>query len=608
MAAGAPDRSIQDNDLPAALFGVERSATGRRWSERLDAGGRSEATRIVQHAGVPDVVARVLAGRDVDAETAEDFLDPKLRQLLPDPRELTDMEAAGARLARAVENQERVVIFGDYDVDGATSSALLWRFLAANGVAAEIVIPDRVRDGYGPTVAVVDQIAEQGAGLLVTVDCGTASYAPFARARELGLDVVAADHHQAEADLPDALALVNPNRQDDLSGCGYLAAVGVTFLVVIETHRQLRDRGWYDGRKPPDLMGWLDLVALGTVADVVPLTGLNRALVRQGLRVANGAGAPGLQALRRVARVHGELSPYHLGFVLGPRINAGGRIGDASLGARLLTTDHPDIAIDIAGQLDRLNEERQALERTILDEAIAQVAANGIADEPVIATSGDADWHPGVLGLIAARLREAHDRPAMTASFDEEGRGTGSARSIPGADIGEAVRAAAAAGLIEKGGGHAMAAGFSLSGDQWLGFVTHMHAALAEAVATSDHIGKFVVDAALTAGGATVDLVNAVSRAGPFGTGNPEPVFGFPAHRLADATPLNGGHIRATLIASDGARLKAMAFRALDRPFGDALLASRDRMVHAAGTLRIDRWNGRESVLLSLQDIAPATR
>ena len=344
MAAGAPDRSIQDNDLPAALFGIERSATDRRWSERLDAGGRNEATRIVQHSGMPDVVARVLAGRGVDAETAEDFLDPKLRQLLPDPRQLTDMETAGARLAQAVENQERVVIFGDYDVDGATSSALLWRFLAANGVAAEIVIPDRVRDGYGPTVAVVDEIADQGAELLVTVDCGTASYAPFARARELGLDVVAADHHQAEADLPDALALVNPNRQDDLSGCGYLAAVGVTFLLVIETHRRLRDRGWYDGRTPPDLMGWLDLVALGTVADVVPLTGLNRALVRQGLRVANGAGAPGLQALRRVARVHGELSPYHLGFVLGPRINAGGRIGDASLGARLLTTDETDIA------------------------------------------------------------------------------------------------------------------------------------------------------------------------------------------------------------------------------------------------------------------------
>lgn len=608
MSTGAIDENQPDDIVTSALLGVERSATGRRWRERLDAAGRMRVTAIVQHTGVSDIVARVLAGRGVDAGSAEDFLDPKLRQLLPDPRDLADMEIAGQRLAQAIERQEKVVIFGDYDVDGATSSALLWRFLAANGIVADIIIPDRIRDGYGPTTAAIEEIARQGAALLVTVDCGTASYAPFARARDLGLDVVAADHHQAEPDLPATLALVNPNRQDDLSGCGYLAAVGVTFLLVVETHRQLRDRGWYQGRKAPDLMGWLDLVALGTVADVVPLSGLNRALVRQGLRVANGAGSTGMQALRRVARVHGELSAYHLGFVLGPRINAGGRIGDASLGARLLTTDDPESAMEIAGRLDRLNEERQALERGILDEAVAQVAATGAAEEAVIATAGGPDWHPGVLGLIAARLREAHDRPAMAASFDHDNRGTGSARSIPGADIGEAVRAAASAGLIEKGGGHAMAAGFSLNRDQWPAFVAHMKARLSDAVTEGDHIGSLVIDAALTAAGATTDLVNAVSQAGPFGTGNPEPVFGFPAHRLADAAPVNGGHMRATLIASDGARLKAMAFRAADRPLGDALLANRDRMVHAAGTLRIDRWNGRESVLLSLQDIAPASR
>ena len=400
---------------PRPFLDVATSVTGKTWVDALSAPERAQAEALVQRTGLPDTLARVLIARGVAPEAAEAYLDPKLKTLMPDPLVLADMDKAAERLIQAVDAGEAIVIFGDYDVDGATSSALLWRFLKALGVTAEIRIPDRLLDGYGPNDAAIEEIAARGGQLLVTVDCGTTSFSALDRARVLGLDTIVLDHHQAETALPEAVALVNPNRQDDLSDLGHLAAVGIVFMVLVEMSRRLRARGQAD---LPDLMGLLDLVALGTVADVARLRGLNRAFVRQGLRLLQAPDKSGLNALMRVARVQGPVTAYHLGFLLGPRINAGGRIGDASLGARLLTLDDPVEAEAIAQRLDELNSERQALEAGLLEDAVAQVEARGLSDQPVIVVSGAADWHPGLLGLVAARLKERYNRPAVAIGFD----------------------------------------------------------------------------------------------------------------------------------------------------------------------------------------------
>ena len=590
---------------PHAFLGVERSLTGRRWTERLDGTAARQAQAIAQRHGVSDIVARVLAGRGIAADDVPAFLDPALKTLMPDPSALTDMDAAATRIADAVLAGEPIAIFGDYDVDGASSAALLTRFLRAVGRDALVYIPDRIFEGYGPNPDAVGKLAGAGARLVVCVDCGSTSFDALAEGRRLGLDAVVIDHHQVDAELPPAAAIVNPNRQDDLSGLGHLAAVGVTFLTIVAVNRQLRLRGYYTGaRQEPDLLQWLDLVALGTVCDVVPLTGLNRAFVVKGLRAMARRDNRGLAALADVARLGGPAAPYHLGFLLGPRINAGGRIGDAALGARLLTSDDPAECERLAGELDRLNRERQALETAMLEEACAEAEAeigHG-AGPPVLVTASDR-WHPGVVGLIASRLKDRFNRPAFAIAMQANAIGAGSGRSVAGVDIGRAVRLAVERGILVKGGGHAMAAGLTVERNR----LGELRAFLADHVmsgAAAFEPGALSIDAALTATGATTELIGLVERAGPFGSGHAEPVFAFPSHRIAYAESVRNGHVRLSLKATDGTAIKGVVFRAADTEFGRALLDARGRALHVAGTLSADQWQGRSQASLRIVDAA----
>jgi single-stranded-DNA-specific exonuclease len=592
---------------PRAFLGVTRSALGRPWRDRLDAAGLGRAEALTQREGLPDILARLLAGRGVEPNEAQSFLEPRLRDLLPDPGTLIDMGPAAARLARAVESGERVAIFGDYDVDGACSAALLADFLTQAGAHPRIHIPDRLIEGYGPNSEAIRHLAAEGATLLVTVDCGTTSHEPLAEARRLGLDVVVLDHHQAPERLPEVEALVNPNRQDDLSGLGHLCAAGVVFLALVATRAELRRRGaWGSRGGEPDLLAALDLVALATVADVVPLQGLNRALVRQGLAILRGRARPGLAALMDVAGLDGPVQPWHLGFLLGPRINAGGRIGDAGLGARLLLTADEIEARAIAAELNRLNQERQEIERQAVIEAISQ-ADHALMRDPALAVllASSPDWHPGIVGLVAARLKERFRKPAFALALNGEGGATGSGRSVAGVDLGRAVRAAVEAGLAVKGGGHAMAAGVTLAPGQDATFHAFLAQRLAAEVEAAGESEALLVDAALSAGGATPRLLAEIDRAGPFGQGSPEPVFVFPAHRLTDAVEIgSGGHVRVKLKGGDGASVGGVAFRCAQEPLGRALLAARGESVHLAATLTLNRWGGNEKAELRVLDLA----
>ncbi|MFA6967100.1 single-stranded-DNA-specific exonuclease RecJ [Bosea sp. (in: a-proteobacteria)] len=592
---------------PRAFLGVTRSAMGRPWRDRLDAAGLGRAEALSQIEGIPDILARLLAGRGVEPNEAALYLEPKLRDLLPDPATLVGMEAAATRLARAVTSREQVAIFGDYDVDGACSAALLAGFLSEAGARPRIHIPDRLIEGYGPNSEAIRQLAAEGATLLVTVDCGTTSHEPLAEARRLGLDVVVLDHHQAPERLPEVEALVNPNRQDDLSGLGHLCAAGVVFLALVATRAELRRQGvWAARGAEPDLLAALDLVALATVADVVPLRGLNRAFVRQGLAILRGRARPGLVALMDVAGLDGPVQPWHLGFLLGPRINAGGRIGDAGLGARLLLTQDEIEARGIAAELNRLNQERQEIERQAVIEATSQAdhALMRDADLPVL-LAGSPDWHPGIVGLVAARLKERFHRPAFALALNGEGGATGSGRSVAGVDLGRAVRAAVEAGLAVKGGGHAMAAGVTLAAGQGEAFHAFVTQRLAAEVGAAGASEALPIDAALSAGGATPRLLAEIERAGPFGAGSPEPVFVFPAHRLTDVVEIGSGcHVRIKLRSGDGATVGGIAFRVAHEPLGQALMAARGESVHLAATLTLNRWGGNESAELRVLDLA----
>jgi single-stranded-DNA-specific exonuclease len=587
---------------------VARSVCGRPWRDRLDERATARALAMTQRHGIPELLARILAGRGVEVGEIESYLDPAVKRLMPDPHVVTAMEPAALRLADAVLRGETIAIFGDYDVDGATASALLARFLRHAGLDPLIYIPDRLFEGYGPNVEAIRALAERGAALLVTVDCGTLSFEPLAEARRLGFDVIVIDHHQADERLPDAL-VVNPNRLDDLSGLGYLAAVGLVFLTVVAVNRVLRARAfWTEARPEPDLLSFLDIVALGTVADVVPLKGLNRAFVARGLLAMRRRENVGLRALMDVARLAGPPEPWHLGFLLGPRINAGGRIGRADLGTRLLLADDEAEAGRIAAELDRLNRERQTIELAMLAEAEAEaMAALGSEEKGAVVITAAANWHPGVVGLVAARLKERFNRPAFAIALEPGGTGTGSGRSIPGVDLGKTVRRAVAEGLLLKGGGHAMAAGVTLKRDVLAAFRAYLESELGEAVAAARADQALLIDGAVSAAGANIELIATMSQAGPFGAGNPEPVVALPAHTLVYAEEVGQAHIRARLRSGDGSTINAIAFRAVGQPLGQVLLERRGQAVHAAGTLAIDRWNGGERVQLRLIDIAPAS-
>jgi single-stranded-DNA-specific exonuclease len=587
-----------------AFLGVRHSSTGRHWRERLDGRGQAVALAITQAFGIPELLARVIAGRGVAMNDVARHLDPTLRALMPDPSTLMDMDRAADRLADAVQRGEKIAIFGDYDVDGATSAAILGQFLRACGTAFDIHIPDRIFEGYGPNIPAIRDLAARGARLLVTVDCGTTSHEALAEAGRLGLDVIVLDHHQAPEELPPATALVNPNRLDDISGQGHLAACGVVFLTVVAIARVLRQRGfWTQARPQPDLLAFTDLAALGTVADVVPLVGVNRALVATGLKAMGARLRPGTRALMDVARLDAAPTPYHLGFLLGPRINAGGRIGNAALGARLLLSDDPIEAMAISAELDRLNEERRFVEAGTLAEADAQVPED--TDDPIIVASGEG-WHAGVVGLVSARLKEKFSRPAFALAIGLDGMATGSGRSIPGVDLGSTVRAVVDAGIAIKGGGHAMAAGVTLSAAEIPAFKAFLTDRLAEAVEKARAADVLTFDGALTAGAATPELVRALQRGGPYGSGNSEPTFAFPNHTLVSATVVGTGHVRVRIKSGDGAVLGGIAFRCADRALGRALLAAQGSRVHLAGRVAEDTWGGASRIEIRVCDLALA--
>ncbi|WP_157015502.1 single-stranded-DNA-specific exonuclease RecJ [Mesorhizobium xinjiangense] len=585
---------------------VRRSATGHAWEHRLNERQENVALAMAQTHGVPDIVARVLAGRGVAIDDAPRFLDPTIRDLLPDPALLTDMTRAATRIAEAIRRREKVAIFGDYDVDGAASSAILKRYLRHFGLDCEIYIPDRIFEGYGPNPEAMRDLVARGASLIVTVDCGTNSAPSIAAANEAGAEVVVLDHHQVGGDLPPAVAVVNPNREDDISGQGHLCAAGVVFLALVETTRLLRAGG--PSQPLPDLLSLLDLVALATVCDVVPLVGVNRAFVVKGLLAARSQDNAGLAALQAVARIGEPVNSFHFAFLIGPRINAGGRIGDAALGARLLATDDPAEARDIAQALDRLNQERQAMEREMLEQAKAEADAELAAGQgPAILVAASEGWHAGIVGLLASRLKDHARRPVFAIAFNDNGQGTGSGRSVPGFDLGRLVRRAVEKGLLVKGGGHAMAAGITVDKAR-LGELR----AFFEEEAGADVFrlideASLKIDGALSAEGANLALLETLERAGPFGAGHAPPQFVLPRHTIAAIREVGtGGHLRVDLRSQAGGRMQAMAFRAADAPLGRFLLDNRGQTVHLAGTVSANFWNGVKSVQFRLTDAAAA--
>jgi single-stranded-DNA-specific exonuclease len=561
------------------------------------------ASALVREQQISHTLARLLAARGIAANAVRDYLNPTLRTLLPDPNVLKDMDKAVARIAASLDANERIAIFGDYDVDGSASSALLADFLCALGPAPRVYIPDRIKEGYGPSRAAMRVLAAEGTKLVITVDCGAAAIAALEEAKILGMDVVVLDHHRVEV-APPALAHVNPNQRGDESGLGHLCAAGVSFLFLVALNRHLRDSGWYKARGigEPDLRAMLDLVSLATICDVVPLIGLNRAFVRLGLAHLALGQRPGLVALVEVSKAKPPFSSYHFGFVLGPRINAGGRVGRSSLGVDLLTERASQKAVEFALQLDLHNRERQVIEKQIIEEALA-MAANQ-ANAPFLLVTGEG-WHPGVVGIVAGRLKERFGKPSVVAGF-EGGMGRGSARSIPGIDVGAILRRAVEVGAVESGGGHAMAAGFFLSSSQLDGFRNFLEIAFEENAVALNAAAALCVDALSSAAGAGTPLLEEIALAGPFGSGNPEPLLGFPDLKVVYASIVGKDHVRLRL-SGGGTTLEAIAFRSASAPLGEGLLKARGQAIHAVGRLRRDQWNGHARIQLEIEDAAPAS-
>jgi single-stranded-DNA-specific exonuclease len=601
MDGGAVLAAVPADEAGPCVLGVRRSLTGRawRWRGTEDRLGLAMAQRL----GVPEIVGRILAARGVTLDDAADFLQPTLRALLPDPALLLDMEIAAARLARAVMQGETVAVFGDYDVDGACSAALLTLFLRGLGCPVLPYVPDRMNEGYGPNEAALAGLIARGASLIVCVDCGTAAAAVFA-ALAAAPDIVVLDHHKAEGPPPPVLATVNPNRLDDTSGLRHLCAAGVAFLTTVATVRALRRAGFFAARAEPDLRHLLDLVALATVCDVMPLTGLNRALVTQGLKIMAAGARPGVAALLEVAQSRGLPSAMTCGFALGPRINAGGRISESDLGLRLLLCEDALEARGLAERLDAVNRQRQTVEAGVLEPAIRAAEAQMAAGHAVLLVCGAA-WHPGVVGIVAGRLREKFNRPACVGGAAGDVI-KGSGRSVPGIDLGAAVLAARQAGLLETGGGHAMAAGFSFRAPRETAFHDFLRARL-EAVLHLPPCLHLDVEASVTPRGATLALAQALGRLAPFGAGNEEPAVVLPSVRVARADRLgNDGNTIRAMVEGEGARVKTLLFRAGDGPLAQALTDRAGGLLHLAGHVRAEAWNGSESVGFFVKDAAPA--
>ena len=576
------------------FLSVTASLTGRRWTGPDPAQDRL-AEAMAQQTRLPLPLCRILVARGVAPKDVPAFLAPSLRDLMPDPLTLKDMAPAADRLLQAVTRSERIAIFADYDVDGGASAALLLTWLRHFGLKATLYIPDRIDEGYGPNVPAMASLAAAH-DLIVCVDCGTLSHEPIAAAK--GADVVILDHHLALETLPPALAIVNPNRQDEDGALAHLCAAGVVFLLLVEANRRLKSQS----QQTPDLMALLDLVALATVADVAPLTGLNRAFVRQGLKVMARRDRPGLRALADVARMDQAPTPYALGFLLGPRVNAGGRIGQADLGACLLATDNEMEATRIAARLDQLNTERREITELVREEALAQAEARGL-DAPLVWAAAEG-WHPGVVGIVAARLKEAAHRPSVVIGF-EGAEGKGSARSIPGIDLGAAIQRLAAEGMITRGGGHKMAAGLSLTRAQLEPAMARLTDLLARQGAGAQGPQDLRIDSLLATSAATVALIEQIESAGPFGQAAPAPRFAF-ANAQVSARRIGESHLKLSISDGSGPALDAIAFGAFDGPLGPALENPGHQRFHVAGKLELNNWNGRTKVQLRLDDAAPA--
>ncbi|SFR12948.1 single-stranded-DNA-specific exonuclease RecJ [Poseidonocella sedimentorum] len=578
-----------------SYLGVTTSLTGRCW---LGPGSEIErqSEALAQETALPLPLALVLARRGIAAPEAESFLAPQLRTLLPDPHRLRDMEPATARFLRAVHARERIAIFADYDVDGGASAALLICWLRDMGSDATLYVPDRIDEGYGPNVPAMEALA-RAHDLIVCVDCGTLSHEPIAAAAPT--DVIVLDHHLGGETLPPALAVVNPNRQDEDGELGHLCAAGVVFLMLVEANRQLKA----GGAQGPDLMALLDLVALATVADVAPLTGVNRAFVRQGLAVMARRARPGLVALADIARLDEPPAAYHLGFVFGPRINAGGRIGAADLGARLLATANEAEAAALAERLDGLNKDRREIEAAVRAAAMEQAEARGL-DAPLVWAAGDG-WHPGVVGIVASRLKEATNRPAIVIGLDgDEGKGSG--RSVSGIDLGAQIQKLAAEGLLLKGGGHRMAAGLTVARDKLEPAMDRLAELLAKQGADRLGAADLRLDGTLMPGAADVEMIARIESAGPFGSGAPAPRFAFPDCRILSTRRVGDSHLKLRFGDGLGATLDAIAFSAFDTPLGAALLEHGGARFHLAGRLEVNVWNGRRTPQLRLEDAARA--
>ncbi|WP_419814129.1 single-stranded-DNA-specific exonuclease RecJ [Glacieibacterium sp.] len=579
------------------VFNVHTSLLGNRWQWR---GGHSPDPAA---DGVDALLHQLFRARGAVHGDFDRLRAPTIRDWLPDPSIFRDMDTAAARIAQAVRTREAVVVFGDYDVDGATSAALLVRLIRDLGGVCSYYIPDRLLEGYGPSADAMRALAASGASLVVTVDCGTQGYEALSAAKGSGLDVIVVDHHRASTELPQAVAVVNPNRLDEAEGAafGHLAAVGVAFLVAVAVNRLLRSQGWFEDRREPKLIDLLDIVALGTVADVVPLTGLNRAFVSQGLKVMASRRNVGLNALIEVAGIERAAVAQDLGFALGPRINAGGRVGRADLGVRLLTSNDPVEARELAQVLDRLNQERRMIEAEVTESAIE--TARGSANEAVAVIAGEG-WHPGVIGIVASRLKDRLHRPVIVLSLQPDGSAKGSGRSIPGVDLGGAVLAAKEHGLLVAGGGHAMAAGVTVAPGGIAAFTEFLNQRCAAEVTRAAVATALMLDAAVSPRGVCIDLAEALDGAGPYGQGWPHPRVASGPWTVVKCDVVGESHVRVILSGADGARVKAMAFRSADAPLGAALAGAGKRPLYLAGRVKRDDWGKTPCAELHLDDIA----
>jgi single-stranded-DNA-specific exonuclease len=586
------------------LFDVGESTSGRFWT--MQESDEAAVRALVAGSGKSDLIARLLAGRGVEATHAASYLAPTLRDTFPDPSSFADMDKAAEVVFDALLAEKRVVVFADYDVDGGTSSAILTRYFRAWGQELGLYVPDRLEEGYGPSPEAFQHLKAEGAELVITVDCGAAAVSALEEADRIDLPIVVIDHHLMAGKHPPAVALINPNRPDDTSGCGHLAAAGVVFVFVAALNRLARNRGLAPAEGLPDIMDWLDLAALGTLCDMAPLEGVNRAFVRQGLKMMSRGQNVGLRALADVAGIGKIESVYHATFMLGPRLNAGGRVGDPWIAAKLLASDDRAEAIELAERLHGLNEERKAVEAAILEQAIAQ-AEQKLEKDPdrgVLVASGEG-WHPGVIGIVAGRLKDRFHLPSIVIGWGE-GLGPvakGSARSVRGVNVGDAIAAAANEGVILSGGGHAMAGGLSLQPEQVAAFDDWMVSHMAQFAEERAAALELKIDAVLSVGAASPDLVDEIDGIGPFGIGAPQPVFAVQDVRVSHVRRVGANHVKFTVEDAAG-RLDCIAWRAADTPMGNALLVG--ARVHVAGRIKADEWNGRRRVQLDVSDVALA--